>query len=167
MRLFRDRFLSHIVQDREWLAGDVQGFSKFDSNCAQLNKTASIIGVYYDWEECRQYSFSEASPTKKRLMIQSNPQTDLFKRHMRESLQNETRNSTSIEIAKHGNAYLIGDQIEMVYFIETGKIKLVMLSTDGKECMLAIHDSGDIFGELCLAGLGDDRKQRPRWKTRY
>jgi len=42
----------------------------------------------------------------------------------------------------------------MVYFIESGQIKLLMLSADGKECLLAIHGGGDIFGELCLSGLG-------------
>jgi CRP-like cAMP-binding protein len=42
----------------------------------------------------------------------------------------------------------------MVYFIENGQIKLRMLSSEGKECILAIHSAGDIFGELCLSGLG-------------
>jgi CRP-like cAMP-binding protein len=42
----------------------------------------------------------------------------------------------------------------MVYFIESGQIKLLMLSAEGKECLLAIHSGGDIFGELCLSGLG-------------
>jgi len=42
----------------------------------------------------------------------------------------------------------------MVYFIESGQIKLLMLSSEGKECLLAIHAAGDIFGELCLSKLG-------------
>ena len=42
----------------------------------------------------------------------------------------------------------------MVYFIESGQIKLLMLSPEGRECLLAIHTAGDIFGELCLSGLG-------------
>ena len=42
----------------------------------------------------------------------------------------------------------------MVYFIESGQIKLLMLSSEGKECLLAIHSAGDIFGELCLSGSG-------------
>jgi CRP-like cAMP-binding protein len=42
----------------------------------------------------------------------------------------------------------------MIYFIETGQIKLLMLSSEGKECILGIHTAGDIFGELCLSGLG-------------
>jgi CRP-like cAMP-binding protein len=86
-------------------------------------------------------------------MIQENPATDLFKKKMRESLRRETMHSKAITVARHGNVYTIGDEIEMVYFIERGKIKLVMLSSEGKECMLAIHSSGDIFGELCLSGL--------------
>ena len=86
-------------------------------------------------------------------MIQNNPETDLFKEQMRASLLSETRNSSAIEIAKHNNVYTFGEQVEMVYFIEIGKVKLIMSSSEGKECMLAIHTSGDIFGELCLSGL--------------
>jgi CRP-like cAMP-binding protein len=86
-------------------------------------------------------------------MIQHNPETERFKEHLRNSLQRETRNSRAINIAKHSNVYTIGEEVESVYFIESGKIKLVMISSAGKECMLAIHASGDIFGELCLSGL--------------
>ena len=42
----------------------------------------------------------------------------------------------------------------MIYFIESGQIKLLMLSPEGKECLLAIHSAGDIFGELSLSGSG-------------
>jgi CRP/FNR family cyclic AMP-dependent transcriptional regulator len=42
----------------------------------------------------------------------------------------------------------------MFYFIESEQIKLLMLSPEGRECLLAIHAAGDIFGELCLSGLG-------------
>jgi len=63
-------------------------------------------------------------------------------------------NSRAVKIARHGNVYSCGDQDEMVYFIESGQIKLLMLSSEGKECLLAIHSGGDIFGELCLSGLG-------------
>ncbi len=86
-------------------------------------------------------------------MIEHNPDTILFKEQMRGSLQRETRNSSAIKIAKHSNVYTVGEAIEMVYFIESGKVKLVMISSEGKECLLAIHGAGDIFGELCLSGL--------------
>jgi CRP/FNR family transcriptional regulator, cyclic AMP receptor protein len=87
-------------------------------------------------------------------MIQETPQSDLFKKQLGESLLCETMNSRAVKIARHANVYTCGDQDEMLYFIESGQIKLLMLSSEGKECILAIHSVGDIFGELCLSGLG-------------
>jgi CRP/FNR family transcriptional regulator, cyclic AMP receptor protein len=87
-------------------------------------------------------------------MIQQAPRADPFKEQLRDSLQRETLNSRAVKIARHANVYSCGDQDEMVYFIESGQIKLLMLSPEGKECLLAIHSAGDIFGELCLSGSG-------------
>ena len=87
-------------------------------------------------------------------MIQQTPQAEEFKQQLRDSLQRETLNSRAVKIARHSNVYNCGDQDEMVYFIETGQVKLLMLSSEGRECILAIHTAGDIFGELCLSGLG-------------
>jgi len=87
-------------------------------------------------------------------MIQQTPQADRFKLQLRKSLQHEMLSSRTVKIAKHANVYTCGDQDEMVYFIESGQIKLLMLSPEGRECLLAIHSAGDIFGELCLSGLG-------------
>jgi CRP/FNR family transcriptional regulator, cyclic AMP receptor protein len=87
-------------------------------------------------------------------MIQQTPQAEEFKQQLRDSLQRETLNSRAVKIARHANVYNCGDQDEMVYFIETGQVKLLMLSSEGRECILAIHTAGDIFGELCLSGLG-------------
>jgi CRP/FNR family transcriptional regulator, cyclic AMP receptor protein len=87
-------------------------------------------------------------------MIQEPTQANLFKQQMRESLRHETLNSRAVTFAKHDHVYICGDNDEMVYFIESGQVKLLMLSPGGKECLLAIHIAGDIFGELCLSGLG-------------
>ena len=87
-------------------------------------------------------------------MIQQTPQADEFKRQLRDSLLRETMNSRAVKIARHTNVYTCGDQDETVYFIESGQIKLLMLSSEGKEYLLAIHSEGDIFGELCLSGSG-------------
>src|SRR2546423_15215861 len=86
-------------------------------------------------------------------MIEHNPNTILFKERVRDSLQHETQTSSAINIVKNNHVYTVGEAIEMVYFIQSGKVKLVMGSSEGKECMLAIHGAGDIFGELCLSGL--------------
>jgi CRP-like cAMP-binding protein len=87
-------------------------------------------------------------------MIQETPQADLFKQQMGESLRQETLNSRAIKIARHDHVYTCGDKNELVYYIEYGQVKLLMPSPEGRECLLAIHTAGDIFGELCLSGLG-------------
>lgn len=87
-------------------------------------------------------------------MIQQTSRSDQFKEQMQGSLFNETKNSNPIKVDKHNHVYTAGDERETVYFIEQGQIKLVMASSEGKECMLAIHGPGDVFGELCLSGLG-------------
>ena len=88
------------------------------------------------------------------MTIQQTPQASEFKQQLRDSLHCETLNSRAIKIARHASVYTCGDRDEMVYFIESGQIKLLMISSEGKECLLAIHSGGDIFGELCLSGLG-------------
>ena len=87
-------------------------------------------------------------------MIQVTPQSDRFKEQLRDSLQMETLNAQAITITKHSHVYTCGDQDEMIYFIVYGQIKLLMVSPEGRECLLAIHTQGDIFGELCLSELG-------------
>lgn len=87
-------------------------------------------------------------------MIQQTPEAERFKQQMRDSLRRETLNSRAVTIPRHASVYTCGDQDEKVYFIESGQIKLLLLSPEGKECLLAIHSAGDVFGELCLAGLG-------------
>jgi CRP-like cAMP-binding protein len=81
-------------------------------------------------------------------MLQQASQSDQFKEQMQGSLFNETKNSSPIKVGKHDYVYTAGDKRETVYFIEKGQIKLVMASSEGKECMLAIHGPGDVFGEL-------------------
>src|SRR5215203_1410662 len=91
-------------------------------------------------------------------MIQQTPAADRFKEQMRESLRLETMNSRAVTIPQHANVYACGDHDELVYFIDSGQVKLLMISPDGKECLLAILSHGDIFGELCLSGL-DERHE--------
>ena len=87
-------------------------------------------------------------------MIQQTPQADLFKQQLRASLQRETLNTRAVKIARHTNVYTCGDQDETVYFIESGQIKLLMLSAEGNVCRVAFPAAGDIFGALCLSRVG-------------
>ena len=39
-----------------------------------------------------------------------------------------------------------------MYYIQTGRVKLTVVSTQGKEAVVAILEPGNFFGEGCLAG---------------
>jgi len=45
-----------------------------------------------------------------------------------------------------------GDAAETVFYIQTGKVKLTVVSKQGKEAVIAILEGGAFFGESCLAG---------------
>jgi CRP/FNR family transcriptional regulator, cyclic AMP receptor protein len=45
-----------------------------------------------------------------------------------------------------------GDPADAVFYIHSGKLKLTVVSTQGKEAVVAILGAGDFFGEGCLAG---------------
>jgi CRP/FNR family cyclic AMP-dependent transcriptional regulator len=45
-----------------------------------------------------------------------------------------------------------GDPADAVFYVESGKIKLTVVSTRGKEAVIGVLDEGSFFGEGCLAG---------------
>lgn len=86
-------------------------------------------------------------------MFQLSTQAELFKQQLSSSLNNELKNTRSIKFSKNLNIYSCGDKCEYVYYIVSGQIKLMTFSSAGKECLLSIYAQGDIFGEMCLAGI--------------
>ena len=85
-------------------------------------------------------------------MSQKTTDPDSFKQRLADSFQLDNFGFTAVRFARHRNVYVCGDPAEAVFFIESGQIKLLMPSPRGKECLLAVHTAGDIFGELCLQG---------------
>jgi CRP/FNR family transcriptional regulator, cyclic AMP receptor protein len=45
-----------------------------------------------------------------------------------------------------------GDRADAIFYVRAGKIKLSVVSKQGKEAVVAILGAGDFFGEGCLAG---------------
>src|ERR1700737_1018869 len=48
--------------------------------------------------------------------------------------------------------YSQGDPADSVFYIQTGKIKVTVVSEQGKEAVVAMQGAGDFFGEGCLSG---------------
>ena len=45
-----------------------------------------------------------------------------------------------------------GDPADAVFYVQKGKVKLVVISPQGKEAVVAILEANDFFGEGCLGG---------------
>ena len=57
-----------------------------------------------------------------------------------------------LSIQKHQGIYSCGDANRMIYFVESGSVRISRQSAAGRECLLRIQLPGEIFGELALLG---------------
>jgi CRP/FNR family cyclic AMP-dependent transcriptional regulator len=58
-------------------------------------------------------------------------------------------------LAKYRKSQIVfsqGDPAEAVFYVEDGKVKVTVVSDQGKEAVVAIHGKGDFFGEGALTG---------------
>jgi CRP-like cAMP-binding protein len=54
--------------------------------------------------------------------------------------------------AKGSVVYQQGDAADSVYYIQSGKVKVSVVSAQGKEAVVGLLGGGDFFGEGCLTG---------------
>jgi CRP/FNR family cyclic AMP-dependent transcriptional regulator len=62
------------------------------------------------------------------------------------------RGKTSIECGKNHKIFRQGQPAETLFYLRKGKVKLTVISQQGKEAIVAVLDNGEFFGEGCLAG---------------
>ena len=67
-------------------------------------------------------------------------------------LRTITAGKSTITPAKGTRIFSQGEKSDAVYFIESGKIKISVVSPRGKEAVLVILGMRDFFGEGCLVG---------------
>ena len=144
--------------EAERLQGQVQ--ETVGKGRRKVNKAVKKVGRASKQTVTRNYRLAQMgrSSVPKHEHIEELPQSNQFRQQLRHSLQQETRDSPTITIAKNAQVYNRGDSGGLVYFIESGQVKLLMFSPEDRECLLAIHTTGDIFGELCLTGVGIRRE---------
>ena len=58
----------------------------------------------------------------------------------------------ALHFVKKQTVFAQGDATDAVFYIQKGKIKLTVISSNGKEATIGILGEGDFFGEGCLAG---------------
>ena len=59
---------------------------------------------------------------------------------------------TLVDFKKSQKIFLQGDPADALFYIQQGKVKVTVVSQQGKEAVVAILGAGDFFGEGCLAG---------------
>jgi CRP/FNR family cyclic AMP-dependent transcriptional regulator len=59
---------------------------------------------------------------------------------------------TLLQFQKHETVFCQGDRAEAIYFIQTGKVKIAVVSPAGKEAVLSILGPEGFLGEGCLVG---------------
>ncbi|MBZ5727588.1 MAG: Crp/Fnr family transcriptional regulator [Acidobacteriia bacterium] len=59
---------------------------------------------------------------------------------------------TTTDYDENGVIFAQGDPADAVFYIQKGRVKLTVVSQQGKEAVVAILKEGDFFGEGCLAG---------------
>jgi CRP/FNR family cyclic AMP-dependent transcriptional regulator len=57
-----------------------------------------------------------------------------------------------VSVTKKQAIYVQGAASDAVFYILSGKVRLTVVATGGKEATLGILNRGDFFGEGCLAG---------------
>ncbi len=75
---------------------------------------------------------------------------DGFNRQVMEALARRVVPERTITVERNTNIYLNGDDNRYVYVVRAGRVKTVVVSRSGKECLLDIHTVGDVFGETAL-----------------
>jgi CRP/FNR family transcriptional regulator, cyclic AMP receptor protein len=60
--------------------------------------------------------------------------------------------STTRDYQRTQPIFAQGDRADAVFFVQRGKVKLTVLSRQGKQAVIALLGPGDFFGEGCLAG---------------
>jgi CRP/FNR family cyclic AMP-dependent transcriptional regulator len=59
---------------------------------------------------------------------------------------------TLVDYKKNQRIFLQGEPADAIFYIQTGKVKLSVVSKQGKEAVVGIFGADDFFGEGCLAG---------------
>jgi len=72
--------------------------------------------------------------------------------HVESLLKNIVGGKHVLQLQKNTPVFSQGDAADAIYFIQTGKVKVTVLSAQGKEAVLALLGPRDFFGEGCLVG---------------
>jgi CRP/FNR family transcriptional regulator len=66
----------------------------------------------------------------------------------------------ALKLPRSGMVYVSGDRADRVYFVRSGRVKIVRSNAAGAEVIVGIRTAGDIFGELTWLVAGSARVRK-------
>jgi CRP-like cAMP-binding protein len=69
-----------------------------------------------------------------------------------ERLLGRTKGTIRLEYPKNRTIFSQGDPADALFYTIRGRLKLTVVSRQGKSAVIALVDAGDFFGEACLIG---------------
>ncbi|EDY45098.1 Crp/Fnr family transcriptional regulator [Streptomyces sp. SPB074] len=69
---------------------------------------------------------------------------------LQEAARRGTIRGTRFHVGRREHVYNLGQPDAHIYLIESGQVKTLTHTRDGKQCLLSIHGPGDVFGECSL-----------------
>lgn len=60
--------------------------------------------------------------------------------------------SRAVEYQKRSTIFVQGDSADTVFYIRKGRVKLTVISEQGKAAVIGVLNGGSFFGEGCIAG---------------
>jgi len=93
---------------------------------------------------------ANSGQVKQRGFVVRMPSKDLFDSQLFLAKMGEGK--TILELEKNQNVFKQGDAADTVYYIQKGRVKLTVLSDQGKEAVVGILEPGQFFGEGCMNG---------------
>ena len=94
-------------------------------------------------------AIAEAIPKPVGVAVSPEPVTAFDPRHLLTKL---TIGRTTQEYQADETVFSQGDAADAVFYVQSGKVKLTVVSSNGKEAVVAILPESNFFGEGCLAG---------------
>jgi len=72
--------------------------------------------------------------------------------HVESLLKNIVGGKHVLQLQKNTRLFSQGDEADAIYFIQSGRVKVTVVSAQGKEAVLAMLGPHEFFGEGCLVG---------------
>jgi CRP-like cAMP-binding protein len=77
-------------------------------------------------------------------------QSDLFSSLDQDALRHMLTGARTVRCGRNNQLFSEGDEAEELYVVRSGRVAIAKRSSDGRESVLALMESGDLFGEMPL-----------------